>query len=419
MNSEKNGTLNKDDPLSPIKFTIIIPTRERSDVLVSAIKTVLMQDYDNFEIIVSDNFSCGETKQVVSSFNSEKIRYINTGKRVGMSQNWEFALNHVRGGWVTIIGDDDGLLQGALTRVAELISLTDAKFIRSDTCSYLWPGLNGLDHGVLSIPLKSGFSYRDSGDWVKRVITGKAGYSSLPVVYNGGFVSFEVLENIKEKSGFFIHSMNPDVYLGMAIASVIPRYLYSTTPFALNGASYHSGGSSAFLSNNSDKNSPSNKFASEDNISFHHDLPLCRDGKVVHSLQASAYEAYLQSKHLRKTSIFEDHQKQLQVILSVNEGLHRESVEAWGEEFATLHSLDLPSAIESSSFDKFFLKLRKGLHAIFSFLNRYVVHGDTYPLNDVYEAAIVASTIVNVKPSRLKMFFEVIKRVTEKLKIAT
>lgn len=388
-------------------------------MLVSAIKTVLMQDYANFEIIVSDNFSCDETKQVVSSFNSEKIRYINTGKRVGMSQNWEFALNHVSGGWVTIIGDDDGLLQGALTRIAELISLTDAKFIRSDTCSYLWPGLNGLDHGVLSIPLKPGFSYRDSDEWIKKVIAGKVGYSNLPVVYNGGFVSFEVLESIKEKSGYFINSMNPDVYLGMAIASAIPRYLYSNYPFAVNGASRHSGGSSAFLSNNSDKDSPSNKFASEANISFHDDLPLCSDGKVVRSLQASAYEAYLQSKHLRRSSILEDHQKQLQVILSVNEGLHNESVEDWAKKFAALHSLDFEKAIKSANGHRFWLKISKGLNAIYSFVNRHVVSGNRYLLNDVYQAAIVASTIISVKPSRLNNILGLLKRGLRKLRITT
>lgn len=405
--------------MEEIKFTIIIPTRERSDVLAPALKSVLNQDYANFEIIVSDNYSCDDTEKIVASFKSDKVRYINTGKRVGMSQNWEFALDHVTSGWVAIIGDDDALLNNALSKVAELINLTGSKCIRSDTCGFLWPGLNGSDHGTLSIPLKSGWTERKSEIWIEKILSGKAGYANLPQVYNGGFVDFDVLKDIKSKSGRYIHSMNPDLYLGMAIASELPSYVYSMEPFVINGASWHSGGTSAFSSKSSSKNSPSNKFANEDNIDFHHDLPLCCDGKVVHSLQASAYEVYLQSKHLRKINIFEDHQKQLQVILSVNDGIHRESVEAWGEQFAALHCLDLPNAIKSSKGDIFFLKLRKGLRAMFSFLNRYVVHGDTYPLNDVYDAAIVASTIINVKPSRQKMFLEAIKRGIKKLKIAT
>ncbi|OZA21859.1 MAG: hypothetical protein B7X93_13530 [Hydrogenophilales bacterium 17-61-9] len=83
------------------KFTIIIPTRERADVLSGSLKTALMQEYDNLEILVSDNFSSDHTRDVVASFNDPRIRYVNTGKRLSMSHNWEFALSHVDGGWLT------------------------------------------------------------------------------------------------------------------------------------------------------------------------------------------------------------------------------------------------------------------------------------------------------------------------------
>jgi glycosyltransferase involved in cell wall biosynthesis len=104
------------------KFTIIIPTRERCDTLAAALKTCVTQDYDNLEIIVSDNFSQDDTFEVVHSYRDKRIRYINTGQRVGMSTNWEFALSHVENGYVTLIGDDDGLLPGAVPKIAEIIS---------------------------------------------------------------------------------------------------------------------------------------------------------------------------------------------------------------------------------------------------------------------------------------------------------
>ena len=61
------------------KFSVIIPTRERSDTLQSSLKTCVGQDYDNLEIIVSDNFSTDNTREVVESFDDPRIRYINTG----------------------------------------------------------------------------------------------------------------------------------------------------------------------------------------------------------------------------------------------------------------------------------------------------------------------------------------------------
>ena len=49
-------------------FTVVIPTRERAEVLQHCLKTVVAQDYDNLEILVSDNFSCDDTEDVVRSF---------------------------------------------------------------------------------------------------------------------------------------------------------------------------------------------------------------------------------------------------------------------------------------------------------------------------------------------------------------
>jgi len=64
------------------------PTRERSDVLEKSLITVTSQDYGNLEVIVSDNYSCDDTEDVVRSTNDARVKYINTGKRVSMSHNW-------------------------------------------------------------------------------------------------------------------------------------------------------------------------------------------------------------------------------------------------------------------------------------------------------------------------------------------
>jgi glycosyltransferase involved in cell wall biosynthesis len=102
------------------KITVIVPTRERCDVLQHCLQTLTMQDYQHLEILVSDNFSADATKEVVASAGDPRIRYINTGRRLSMSHNWEFALSHVRDGWVTFIGDDDGLPPGAIASVSDL-----------------------------------------------------------------------------------------------------------------------------------------------------------------------------------------------------------------------------------------------------------------------------------------------------------
>ena len=74
------------------KVTVIIPTRERRETLEKSLLTVTSQNYDNLQIIVSDNFSHDRTEEFVRSVKDERLRYLNTGARISMSANWEFAL---------------------------------------------------------------------------------------------------------------------------------------------------------------------------------------------------------------------------------------------------------------------------------------------------------------------------------------
>ena len=52
--------------MNEIGFTIIIPTRDRCDTLIHTIQTALSQDYENYRVIVSDNFSSDNTKAIIS-----------------------------------------------------------------------------------------------------------------------------------------------------------------------------------------------------------------------------------------------------------------------------------------------------------------------------------------------------------------
>ncbi len=87
--------------MSP-RLTVIVPTRERHDTLIWALKTCVTQDCDDLEILVSDNASVDETREVVASYDDPRIRYVNPGTRLGMSEHWEFALSHVQEGYVSL-----------------------------------------------------------------------------------------------------------------------------------------------------------------------------------------------------------------------------------------------------------------------------------------------------------------------------
>src|SRR5690349_5627331 len=121
------------------KFTIIVPTRERADTLYYCLQTLVRQKYENFEILVSDNFSNDNTEQVVRSVADSRIRYINTGRRLEMSRNFEFALSHIKDGWISYLGDDDGLMPNALVHADNVIRETRCKALSSKWHHYTWP----------------------------------------------------------------------------------------------------------------------------------------------------------------------------------------------------------------------------------------------------------------------------------------
>ena len=387
-----------------IKLTIIIPTRERADTLFHCLRTVVAQKYDNLRIVVSDNFSQDNTREIINSFADPRIKHINTEERVSMSHNWEFALSEVKDGWVTILGDDDGLLPGSLLKVANLIESTKIKAIRSSVCSYVWPGVKKNQKLRLSIPTRSGYEIRNTKLWLSKVLKGYAKYPELPMLYNGGFVCSSLIKKNKNKKGVFYQSWAPDVYSAIAFSSIIENYIYSNEPFAINGSSKHSTGTSEFSDEKDQKNSPANKFYSEKNILSHPDMPVHQDGTYPLSLQAIVYESYLKTKSLRDHALESSHQEQLEVILATS-GRHIVSIREWGKIFANKHGLDYQKIKYRANRRRILIKFVSTLRNVSTVINEYPLSTGDLPINNVYEASLACALIRNTMPSRINNIY--------------
>jgi len=290
-------------------FTVVIPTRERCDTLEHALHTCVIQDYENLDIIVSDNFSQDRTREVVESFKDSRIRYVNTGKRVSMSDNWEFALSHINDGYVIYLGDDDGILPGAIESISRIVEETGTEAVGWRSAQYHWPGHpNETVRNMLNIPLGTSLEKRNSKEILAEVIDLKRQYIELPFLYKGA-VSYKAIKQIKLESGRFFNSLNPDVYSGIALGSVIDTYYYSQKPYSINGASHHSIGTSNFI-RNSDKK-PAKEFLSEDNIPFHPklrfapSLPILVAESILqaHDHVSRSREFTVDIKHIIETAI--------------------------------------------------------------------------------------------------------------------
>jgi glycosyltransferase involved in cell wall biosynthesis len=91
------------------KISIIIPTYNRAKLLERAIESALAQDYQNFEVVVTDNASTDLTRDVTYKYSSDKrfCSYHNH-ENIGMVNNWKLALEErINGEWFLILSDDD------------------------------------------------------------------------------------------------------------------------------------------------------------------------------------------------------------------------------------------------------------------------------------------------------------------------
>lgn len=88
-------------------FTVVIPTFNRSELLRQAIRSVLDQTFDNFELLVVDDHSTDNTSSVVSSFCDSRIRHILNHRTKGASGARNVGIFSAKGKWVAFVDDDD------------------------------------------------------------------------------------------------------------------------------------------------------------------------------------------------------------------------------------------------------------------------------------------------------------------------
>lgn len=93
--------------MSQPRVTVVIPTYNRSDYLKQAIESVLAQTYSHFNLLVSDNASTDNTREMVESFDDERIFYHSHPENLGMLNNYRFALTYPQTEFVAYLSDDD------------------------------------------------------------------------------------------------------------------------------------------------------------------------------------------------------------------------------------------------------------------------------------------------------------------------
>src|SRR6185312_2299854 len=102
--------------MKPPFFSILLPTKNRSEIVPGAIQSALDQTFNDFELIISDNDDSEiATRQAVAKFEDSRIRYFRTSGKLRMYENWENAFNQASGEYVLVLEDKQRLVKDALS----------------------------------------------------------------------------------------------------------------------------------------------------------------------------------------------------------------------------------------------------------------------------------------------------------------
>lgn len=228
-----------------MKFSVLLPTRNRLDLLTRAIDTVRRQEYQNWEIIISDNFSEENIATFIESLNDTRIKYNRTDSFIPVTENWNNALDKSTGDYIIMLGDDDCLMQGYFSTLNELIT----KFNRPDflyTCAFLYayPGVlpetpNGFlktyENRSIFQSAHEPFILENNRalEYVKDSLNFRASFD-----YNMQFflVSRKLVDELKHYGPFY-QSPYPDYYASNALMLTAKRILIVPQPLVTIGIS--------------------------------------------------------------------------------------------------------------------------------------------------------------------------------------
>ena len=203
-----------------MKISVLLPTRDRLELLRHAVASVRCLDDPDWEIVISDNCSAEDVAGYVASLDDARIRYLRTPEPLSVTENWNNALVHSTGEYVIMLGDDDALLNGYFKRTRRLIADFDRpQVIYHNALLFTYPDVipeepDGSLRAYGYAPFLRGakLPFRLPGEQARALVRRAADFHSS-YGFNIQFVTFSrSLVAELSSDGDFFHPPFPDYY---------------------------------------------------------------------------------------------------------------------------------------------------------------------------------------------------------------
>ena len=235
-------------------FSVIIPTRNRSDLVASAVASVLNQTFNNYELIVSDNSDdqvplLDALTKLAGWRNNPRCKVIRPGSYMHMPDHWEFCNEYASGEYVLILTDRFVMRPSTLAVLAEKIK----SFSDADPDIILWNVQSVFDYqtgiqatgyfdGTSEIlsPIKIVKDFAMCSSWAD----GSTYFNKLPRGMNSGYKRTWAAE-IKAKHARIFPPLSPDYSSAFLFLAYAHNVLYIDLPFYMSHGDKSTGMNSA------------------------------------------------------------------------------------------------------------------------------------------------------------------------------
>ena len=190
--------------MAPITIGLI--TYNRTELLRRAVKSVLSQKYNNFILLIGNDYEKEKvTFKKLGIKKNPKIKIYNHKKNLGERYNMNFLLNKTRSTWFTWLADDDYLHKDFLQRLSDSIKKSKNKNLVACYCNY--------SRSLLPKKIsKSKELILDKSNFLRRFTTKR-----LKLIGVFGFIKTKVLKKIKG-----IHATGDSFRVNKKIAHIYP-----------------------------------------------------------------------------------------------------------------------------------------------------------------------------------------------------
>lgn len=192
--------------------TVLVPTYNHAAFLADTLDSILAQDYEAFDIVVSDDGSTDATVELARGYaerQPEKIRVLTVERNTGIAANFTRCVNAVRGELYAWCAGDDVMLPGKLSRQVAVmqqrpdavVSVHDAEVFQSESGAVLgrfgemYNGRREYLEGGVELLLRPGYVTLPSTMMIRSSARPTHGYDDRLSFSNEWLYDVEVFRN--------------------------------------------------------------------------------------------------------------------------------------------------------------------------------------------------------------------------------